>query len=79
MTPGEIAPESHRNVDDLRKLYDELQEDIIIRKYMITNDAAKFLDEISQSIQGQPTQDSTGDWKLALQNTQLKKDMAMVS
>ncbi len=79
MIPNQVAPESHRNADDLRKLCDKLKEDIKTRKYMIESDVAKFLDEASQWFQENPTQDPTGDSKLILHNIQLTKENAMVS
>jgi hypothetical protein len=79
MTPGQGAPESHLNADDLRKLCDKLQQNIAIRKHMVASDVAEFLDEISRSFQENPTQDPTGDSTLSLQNIQLAKENAMVS
>jgi len=74
-----VAPESHRNTDDLRKLHNELEENIATRVHMIASDVAKSLDEVNQWFQGNPTQDSTRNWKLVLNNIQLAKESAMVS
>ncbi len=79
MAPIKLTSESHRNVDDLRKLYDELQEDAATRKNMIETDVAESLDKVSKWLQRKPTQDPSGDWKLIQDNIQLAKEKAMVS